>query len=129
MIHLAVLAMPLAMALAVPASVDRDVFSTPGSRMVMTPAQKAAALRPLVSSATECIARKVAGDVRLQGIIAGAAFNELIVESVPSCANALRAMIETYDELYGAGEGESFFMGPYLDGLPEAVTRRVKNSP
>ena len=36
-------------------------------------------------------------------------------------------MITTYDRLYGDGAGETFFMGPYLDSLPAAVTVRVKN--
>jgi hypothetical protein len=37
-------------------------------------------------------------------------------------------MIDAYDQLYGMGAGETFFMGPYLDSLPEAVTTRVKDS-
>ena len=51
----------------------------------------------------------------------GAEFNNLIVESVPSCVDALRSMIDAYDRLFGDGAGETFFMGPYLDGLPAAV--------
>ena len=89
--------------------------------------QKDAAVRPLVSSATECIARTVSADPRLP-MSSGAEFNDLIVESVPSCVDDLRSMIDAYDRLYGEGAGETFFMGPYLDGLPAAVTTRVKDA-
>jgi len=89
--------------------------------------QKDAMVRPLVSSATECIARTVSADPRLPKLT-GAEFNNLIVESVPSCVDALRNMIDAYDRLYGDGAGETFFVGPYLDGLPSAVTIRVKNA-
>jgi hypothetical protein len=37
-------------------------------------------------------------------------------------------MIDAYDRLYGDGAGETFFMGPYLDALPAAVTTRVKDA-
>jgi hypothetical protein len=89
--------------------------------------QKDAAVRPLVSSATECIARTVSADPRFP-VLKGAEFNNLIVESVPSCVDDLRSMIDAYDRLYGDGAGETFFIGPYLDGLPAAVTTRVKDA-
>jgi hypothetical protein len=109
----------------VPVSVDRSML--PGRGMKMPAEQKAAVIRPLVSSATDCIARNVSTDPRF-ATAGGAEFNSLIVESVPSCADALRSMIDAYDRVYGDGEGENFFMGPYLDSLPDAVTRRVKNT-
>jgi hypothetical protein len=31
-------------------------------------------------------------------------------------------MIDAYDRYFGDGAGEAFFMGPYLDVLPAAVT-------
>ena len=43
------------------------------------------------------------------------------MELVPSCVDAVRAMIDAHDRLFGEGAGESFFMGPYLDALPDAV--------
>ena len=79
-------------------------------------------------SATECIARTVSADPRFQAATSGTEFNNLIVESVPSCADDLRSMIDAYDRLYGDGAGETFFMGPYLDSLPAAVTVRVKDA-
>ena len=90
--------------------------------------QKDATIRPLVSSATECIARTVSADPRFPVLKGRPEFNELIVESVPSCVEALRSMIDAYDRLYGDGAGETFFMGPYLDGLPDAVTTTVKST-
>jgi hypothetical protein len=108
---------------AVPVSVDRSVV--PGHGMVMSADQQNAVIRPLVSSATECIARRVSTDPRF-ATAGGAEFNSLIVESVPSCVDVLRSMIDGYDRVYGDGAGETFFTGPYLDSLPEAVTKRVK---
>ena len=42
-----------------------------------------------------------------------------IVEDIPGI---------TRDRLYGDGAGETFFLGPYLDGLPAAVSTRVKDA-
>ena len=118
----------LGLVLIAPVAVDRNVQWPPPERGAsMSFDQKDAAIRPLVSSATECIARTVSADPRLEIAARGVAFNNLIVESVPSCIDALRSMIDAYDRLYGEGSGETFFMGPYLEGLPEAVTTRVKN--
>jgi hypothetical protein len=118
----------LAASLAVPISVDRGVQWPPPERGTsMSVDQKSAAVMPLVSSATECIARTVSADPRFR-VVRGAEFNSLIVESVPSCVDDLRSMIDAYDRLYGDGAGETFFMGPYLDSLPAAVTVRVKNA-
>jgi hypothetical protein len=61
-------------------------------------------------------------------VVKGAEFNNLIVESVPTCVDVLRSMIDAYDRLYGDGAGETFFLGPYLDSLPAAVTIRVKDA-
>jgi hypothetical protein len=47
---------------------------------------------------------------------------------MPSCTNEVRAMIEAYDRYFGDGEGEAFFMGPYLDVLPMAVNKWVRDA-
>jgi len=122
-----ILAALVAASLVVPVSVDpaMPLMLSPGTTM---PTElKEAAVRPLVSSATECIARTVSADPRFPVSKIGAEFNNLIVESVPSCVDALRDMIDTYDRFYGAGAGETYFMGPYLDGLPDAVSKRIKH--
>src|SRR5688572_29399967 len=80
----------------------------------MSTQQKRAVVRPLVTSANECIARKVSADPRFTTLAHAGDVNELIVESVPSCLDAVRAMIDAHDRLFGEGAGETFFMGPYL---------------
>jgi len=87
--------------------------------------QKTAAIQPLIRSATECIARRVVSDPRYD---AKGDLSELIVDSVPSCLDALRAMIDAHDRYFGGGTGESFFSGPYLDILPTAVSRWISKA-
>ena len=87
----------------------------------LSPQQKSAAMRPLVRSATECIAHTVAADPRF----GSEALGDLIVVSMASCVGPVRAMVEAYDRLFGASTGEAFFMGPYLDILPTAVTKWI----
>jgi hypothetical protein len=91
----------------------------------MSTQQKRAVVRPLVNSANECIARKVSANPRFPTLAHAGDVNELIVESVPSCLDAVRAMIDAHDRLFGEGAGDSFFMGPYLDALPSAVQELV----
>jgi hypothetical protein len=88
----------------------------------MSPRQKIAAVRPLVRSATDCVAQAVAADPRFPHADA-VLINELIADSMPSCVDAMRAMMDAYDRYFGAGMGETFFTGPYLDVLPRAVHR------
>src|SRR5882757_6495767 len=71
--------------------------------------QKTAEIQPLIRSATECIARRVAADPRFDAHKGDV--NELIVDSVPSCIDAVRAMIDAHDRYFGGGSGEAFFSG------------------
>jgi hypothetical protein len=57
---------------------------------------KEAAVQPLVRSATECIARQIVADPRFPAQRNSNDFGELIVESMPACAPAVRAMIEVW---------------------------------
>src|SRR6267154_1071880 len=93
-----------------------------GSLAQMTVQQKNAAMRPLVRSATECIARTVTDDPRF-GKRLPSNLGDLIAESIPTCVRPVRAMIDGYDSYFGEGAGEAFFMGPYLDVLPTVVTK------
>jgi hypothetical protein len=86
--------------------------------------QKNAALQKFVKIATDCIARTVASDPRFRE---KADLGELIVDSMPTCVGPVRAMIDLYDRYFGDGTGEIFFMGPYLDTLPTAVTKWVRD--
>jgi hypothetical protein len=116
----------LAVSLTVSVAVDRSTqWPLPERGTTLSVDQKDAAVRPLVTSATECIVRTVTADPRFPVMKGDVDFNDLIVDSVPICADDLRSMITVYDRLYGAGAGETFFMGPYLDNLPAAVSVRV----
>ena len=86
-----------------------------------------AAVRPLMRAATECIARRVAADPRFMQLSSNGDVGDLIVESITSCLSAVRALIDAHDEFFGDGTGESFFMGPYLDVLPAAVSELIKS--
>jgi hypothetical protein len=104
------------------ATVATGPLTAPSVSPPMSAQQKSAAMAPLVRSATECIARTISADPRFGQRDLG----DMIVESMPNCTLQVRAMIDAYDHYFGAGAGEAFFMGPYLDVLPTAVSRWVK---
>jgi hypothetical protein len=85
--------------------------------------QKSAAIQPLVRRATECVARSVAADPRATSLDQPGVLGDLIVASMPTCAELMRAMIEGFDRYFGNGTGEAYFSGPYLDALPGAVSK------
>jgi hypothetical protein len=92
----------------------------------MSAQQKNAAVQVYVTRATECVARKVSADPRYARDPND--LGDLIVASMPGCAEPMRAMIDSYDRYFGEGAGEAFFSGPYLDVLPTAVANWVKDS-
>jgi hypothetical protein len=91
----------------------------------LLPGQKSVATQRLVESATDCIARAVAKASDSHRPVSEQ-LGELITGAMPGCADRMRAMIESYDDSYGAGSGEAFFVGPYLDALPTAVGQRLQ---
>jgi hypothetical protein len=101
-----------------------DEASSPPIQMSMQ--QRTAVVQRLMRSATECIARTVTADPRREQSDEGT-FGELIVDAMPSCVGQVRAMIDAYDRYFGDGSGEAFFMGPYLDVLPKAVSRLISD--
>ena len=113
---------PLAGAVLVMSVATGPVVEPQGSMTQMSAQQKNAAMQPLVRSATECIARAVAGDPRF-GKKLPSELGDLITDSIPTCVRPVRAMIDGYDRYFGQGAGEAFFMGPYLDVLPTAVSK------
>lgn len=98
----------------------------PATWTQMSAPQKQAVLLPLVTRATECIARQVSSDPRYSAEMRGEEFNDLIVDSIPVCGRHVRAMMEAHDRMYGYGSGEAFLLGPYLDVLPAAVVKQVR---
>lgn len=93
----------------------------------LSPRQKDAATETLVKSATDCIVHAVFANPRYSATGA-AELGDLIVASMPSCVTPVRAMIDGYDQYYGEGSGEAFFMGPYLDALPKFVVEAGKKA-
>jgi hypothetical protein len=116
---------PLAMA-ALLVNVATGPVTEPSPASAMSAHQKSAAVRPLMRSATECIARTVKADPRFRR--QGSDLGDLIVDSMTTCLPHVRAMIAAYDRYFGEGSGEAFFMGPYLDVLPAAVTKWAKDA-
>ena len=88
--------------------------------------QRDAAARAYMRSATDCIGRSVAADTRFRKDDPSAALGDLIVDAVPNCLSAVRAMIDAHDRYFGAGSGKEFFMGVYLDALPNAIIRAIQ---
>jgi hypothetical protein len=99
------------------------------ARIQMSPQQKNAVIQPLMRSATDCVVHAVTGSPAFQAGMQASQINDLIVSSMGTCIEQMRAMIEAHDRLFGEGSGEAFFMGPYLEILPRAVTRQVKGTP
>jgi hypothetical protein len=113
---------PLAGAVLVVSTAIGPAVEPQGSVTQMTAQQKNAAVQPLVRSATDCIARTVTADPRFGGILLSE-IGDLIVDSIPTCVQPVRAMIDGYDRYFGEGTGQTFFMGPYLDVLPSMVSK------
>ena len=113
-------------------SVATGANDAPMGTTNMSPQQRSAATQPLVRSATDCIVHAVESNPRYGAKSAaqlGIELGEIIVASMPACVAPVRAMIDAYDEYYGEGSGQAFFMGPYLDVLPQAVLEADKKTP
>jgi hypothetical protein len=108
-------------------AVAMEPLNNAGEAARLTMQEKMAATEPLVRSATDCIIDAVIADPRY-GNGQSAELGDLIVDSMPTCVKPVRAMIDAYDQYYGEGSGEAFFIGPYLDVLPKAVTAGTKKT-
>jgi hypothetical protein len=98
------------------------------SPLRMSAHQKNAAIQPLLRTATECIASSVAEDPRFKKSVKSGDIGDLIVDAMPKCVGQVRALIGAHDRYFGEGSGEEFFIGPYLDALPTAVAKWVKDA-
>jgi hypothetical protein len=113
-------------------SVATGPIDSPLASVDMSPQQRSAATQPLVRSATDCIVHAVEADPRYGAkppAKLGSELGEIIVASMPACVAPVRAMIDAYDQYYGEGSGQAFFMGPYLDVLPQAVLNAGTKAP
>ncbi len=117
----------LGLSLAVNVSIDPGNPLSPGKpAKEMSLQQKSQIMQPLVRSATDCIVRTVVADLRVRQLDRKSTdMRDLIVSSMPSCVDAMRAMIDAHDRLYGDGSGETFFNGPFLEMLPATVIKSV----
>jgi hypothetical protein len=88
--------------------------------------QRNAATQAYVRPVTECIASSVTSDARFQKDNPAGNLGDLIVAAVPKCLGPVRAMMAAYDRYFGEGAGQEFFMGPYLDVLPNLLLKRTK---
>ena len=98
------------LSLFVAVSVNQSALAPSGlgpSEATMSLAQKNAAMRPLVSSATDCIVKNVSDDPRFQDALAKGTVGDLIVDSMASCVKPVRAMIDAHDRFFGEGSGEA----------------------
>jgi hypothetical protein len=102
------------------------IKTDPAAWQQLSAPQRQAALLPLVQRATDCIVQKFVTSPRYSTDMRADEINDLIVESIAGCGRSVRAMIDAHDRLYGAGSGEAFLLGPYLDVLPSAVAHQVK---
>ena len=88
--------------------------------------ERQAEVLPAIARATDCILRRIGDDPRYRADLRPGEVNDLIADSLRSCARPVRTLIETHDRMYGPGSGEAFLLGPFLDVLPSAVVRQVK---
>ncbi|MDO9411213.1 MAG: hypothetical protein Q7T81_01380 [Pseudolabrys sp.] len=110
-------------------NVSLDTHTPPDTKPAWTHPSvrhKENALLPLVLRATDCIIRKVSADRRYGGNPKASEVNTMIVDSIAACGKPVRAMVDAHNRMYGAGSGEAFLLGPYLDVLPAAVVQQVK---
>ncbi len=118
----------LSLVVSVAVEPNHTSLSDTAARMQMSSQQKEAVIQPLMHSATDCIVRAIAADPKFKSSMQPGDVNELIVLSMSVCIDPMRAMIDAHDRLYGEGSGYAFFMGPYLDVLPAAVSRQVRGN-
>jgi hypothetical protein len=114
------------LSLLVTVSIHPGMLTPDGDRtpISLSTREKTAVLHPLINTATDCLARAVSADPRF----GKRDVTDLIVESFKDCVAPVRAMIDAHDRYYGVGSGQQFFMGPYLDALPAAVTSIVEKT-
>lgn len=114
------------LSLVVTVSIHPGMLTPDGDRtpVSLSTREKTAILHPLIDTATNCVARAVSADPRW----GQRNVTDLIVDSFKNCIVPVRAMIDAHDRYYGIGSGQQFFMGPYLDALPAAVTSIVEKA-
>ena len=82
--------------------------------------EKAAKVATFVRATTDCIINAVKKDPR--NVIPESNLVDMIQAAFAGpCRITALHMVTEYDDYFGYGRGEKFFIGPYLDALPKAV--------
>jgi hypothetical protein len=116
----------IGLSLVVNVSLDNLAASERAAWLQMPVPQADVALLPLVHRATDCILHEALADPRYGADLQPEALDALIADSIAACAGLVRVMIQAHDRIHGEGSGKGFLLGPYLDVLPAALLRQVK---
>ncbi|GAB4065417.1 trypsin-like peptidase domain-containing protein [Ancylobacter sonchi] len=98
----------------------------PAALPAMSEKQKRAAFVPFARAASDCIAREVGDDYRFVDAVFARQVPNLIPDAISRCGSQLVAMGVAHERLYGPGTGRAFLLGPYVEGLNEAVAKRLE---
>lgn len=79
-----------------------------------------------MARATDCIVGKVLSDPRYRPDLRRDEMNDLIINSLDACNNAVGDLVKAHNRRHGDGSGEAFLLGPYFDRLPAAVLQRAR---
>lgn len=91
-----------------------NVSVQPDVVLPFTQEQKTRAVTPSINEARLCIAQRVAARNDSYPL------DEAITEAAAPCAQILRAMVDTIDDVYGEGSGEKY-LDTFIDTLPAIV--------
>lgn len=103
-----------------------SLIATSASAQVLAEQQKRQAHVPYVRAATDCYARAIAVDPTALDLARTGRLFDALTMVEKTCEASVLGMIQTHDQLYGAGTGVAFFQGPYVQDLPRAVGNRLK---
>lgn len=89
-------------------------------------AAKRLKILPHIRAASDCIAREYANEEDKTAALRQMeiTYDPYSASAVGRCGFALRDMIYAHDRIYGAGTGEQFYKGPYLQDVRRAVLAR-----
>jgi hypothetical protein len=93
----------------------------------MTDAQRRKIHLPYVRAATDCYAGVIRANTSTLDLARENRWYDAISAVGDSCNQALLAMIDVHNRLYGPGTGVTFAKGPYLEDLPRAIGVRLKD--
>lgn len=112
----------VAMVLAVSASTATLYGGVSAPTQNVSRTEKIAIVQGYVNRATDCVITAIESDRKRSD---ETSTGDLIVSVMPSCIDRMHAMIDSFDSAYGAGSGEKFFSGAFLDLLPLVVNKRI----